>query len=114
MVPLVLVFSPVAVWALRLGGLRRLWSLSALALLVVLLLALVLSAVYSVPSRARTSRTSGSSSPRQQGDYSVAYSPECVEEEFCELCLYGVLRSSPAPGTEFLEHLGMFVASMGR
>src|ERR671916_333337 len=48
--PLVLAFSPAAVWALRVGGLRRLWSLCALALLVVILLAFVLSAVYSVPS----------------------------------------------------------------
>ena len=49
-VPLVLAFSPAAVWALRVGGLRRLWLLCALALLVVVLLALVLSTVYSVPS----------------------------------------------------------------
>ena len=49
-VPLILAFSPVAVWALRVGGLRRLWLLCALALLVILFLALLLSAVYSVPS----------------------------------------------------------------
>ena len=49
-VPLVLAFSPAEVWALRVGGLRRLWLLCALALLVVVLLALVLSTVYSVPS----------------------------------------------------------------
>jgi hypothetical protein len=24
-----------------------------------------------------------------------AYSPKCLEEEFCELLLYGILRSSP-------------------
>jgi hypothetical protein len=48
--PLILAFSPVAVWALREGGLRRLWLLCALALLTVLLLALLLSAIYSVPS----------------------------------------------------------------
>ena len=48
--PLILAFSPAAVWALRVGGLRRLWLLCALALLAVLLLALLLSAVYSVPS----------------------------------------------------------------
>jgi hypothetical protein len=48
--PLVLVFSLAAVWALRVGGLRRLWLLCALALLAVLLLALLLSAVYAVPS----------------------------------------------------------------
>ena len=48
--PLILTFSPVAVLVLRVGGLRRLWSLCALALLVVVLLALVLSAVHSVPS----------------------------------------------------------------
>lgn len=43
--PLVLAFSPTAVWALKVGRLRRLWMLCALALL-----ALLLSAVYSVPS----------------------------------------------------------------
>jgi hypothetical protein len=48
--PLVLAFSPTAVWALKVGGLRRLWMLCALALLAVLFLALLLSAVYSVPS----------------------------------------------------------------
>jgi hypothetical protein len=48
--PLILAFAPVAVWALRGGGLRRLWLLCALALLALLLVALVLSAVYSVPS----------------------------------------------------------------
>src|SRR5215211_6577876 len=46
----VLTFSPAAVWAIRAGGLRRLWLLSALTLLAVVLLAVVLSAVYSVPS----------------------------------------------------------------
>ena len=49
-VPLILAFSPVAVWALRVGGLRRLWLLCVLALIVVLFLALFLSAVCSVPS----------------------------------------------------------------
>lgn len=49
-VPLILVFSPVAVLGLRVGGLRRLWSLCALALLAVVLVALFLSAVYSVSS----------------------------------------------------------------
>ena len=49
-VPLILAFSPVAVWALRVGGLRLLWSLCALTLVAVVLLALFLSAVYSVPS----------------------------------------------------------------
>ena len=49
-VPLILAFSPVAVWALRVGGLRLLWLLCALTLLAVVILALVLSAVYSVPS----------------------------------------------------------------
>ena len=49
-VPLILAFSPAAVWALRVGGLRLLWSLCAFALLAVVLLALFLSAVYSVPS----------------------------------------------------------------
>ena len=48
--PLSLAFAPAAVWALRVSGLRRLWLLCALALLVDLLVALVLSAVYSVPS----------------------------------------------------------------
>ena len=48
---LVLLFSPAAGWALRVGDLRQLWLLCALlALLAVILLALVLSAVYSVPS----------------------------------------------------------------
>jgi hypothetical protein len=46
--PLVLAFGPVAVWVLRVSGLR--WLLCALALLAVILLALLLSAVYSVPS----------------------------------------------------------------
>ena len=48
--PLILVFAPIAVWVLRVGGLRRLWLLCSLALLALLLVALVLSAVYSVPS----------------------------------------------------------------
>jgi hypothetical protein len=46
--PLILAFAPVAVWALRVGGLR--WLLCALALLALLLVALLLSAIYSVPS----------------------------------------------------------------
>jgi len=48
--PLVLAFSLAAVWALRVGGPRRLWLLCALAFLSEFLLALLLSAVYSVPS----------------------------------------------------------------
>ena len=48
--PLVLAFGPVAVLALRTGGLRLLWIVCALALLAFVLLALVLSVVYSVPS----------------------------------------------------------------
>jgi hypothetical protein len=48
--PLILSFAPIAVWALRVGGLRRLWLLCTLALLFNLLAALVLSVVYSVPS----------------------------------------------------------------
>ena len=48
--PLILSFAPVAVWALRTGSLRRLWLLCALALVADLLAALVLSAVYEVPS----------------------------------------------------------------
>ena len=48
--PLILAFAPGAVWALRAGGLRRLWLLCGLAILAGLLAALVLSAVYSVPS----------------------------------------------------------------
>ena len=39
-----------AVWALRVGGLRRLWLVCAVALLALVLVALMLSAVYSVPS----------------------------------------------------------------
>ena len=49
-IPLILAFAPVAVWALRVGGPRRLWLVCALALLANLLAALVLSAAYSVPS----------------------------------------------------------------
>jgi hypothetical protein len=48
--PLILAFAPIAVWALRVGGLRRLWLLCALALLALVLVALILSALYSVPS----------------------------------------------------------------
>jgi hypothetical protein len=48
--PLILAFAPVAVWTLRVGGLRRLWLLCSLALLANLFAALVLSAAYSVPS----------------------------------------------------------------
>ena len=47
---LILAFSLAAVWALRVGDLRRLWLLCVLTLLAVVLLALLLSAVYSVPS----------------------------------------------------------------
>ena len=47
---LILAFSLAAVWAIRVGDLRRLWLLCALTLLAVVLLALLLSAVYSVPS----------------------------------------------------------------
>ena len=32
--------------------------------------------------------------PGSLGAYPSAYSPECVEDKFCELRLYGVLRSS--------------------
>ncbi len=49
-VPLTLAFGSAAVWALRVGGLRLLWSLCAFALVAVVLLALFLSAVYSAPS----------------------------------------------------------------
>ena len=48
--PLILAFGPVAVWAFRVGGLRWLWLLCAIALLALILLALLLSAIYSVPS----------------------------------------------------------------
>ncbi len=48
--PLVLAFSPAAVWALRVGGLKRLWALCALAFVALVLVALVLSTIYSVPS----------------------------------------------------------------
>ena len=47
---LVLAVSLLAVGAFRVGGLRWLWLLCALALLAVLLLSLALSAVYSVAS----------------------------------------------------------------
>ena len=47
---LVLAVSLVAVGAFRVGGLRWLWLMCALALLAVILLSLMLSAVYSVPS----------------------------------------------------------------
>jgi hypothetical protein len=49
-VPLILAFSPAAVWALRAGELPRLWLLCALTLVAIVLVALFLSAVYSVPS----------------------------------------------------------------
>jgi hypothetical protein len=49
-VPLILAFGPAAVWTLRVGGLRRLWSLCVLTLVAVVLVALFLSAIYSVPS----------------------------------------------------------------
>jgi hypothetical protein len=48
--PLILAFTPIAVWALRVGGMRRLWLLCALALLALVVVALTLSAIYSVPS----------------------------------------------------------------
>jgi hypothetical protein len=48
--PLILAFVPLAVWALRVGGLRRLWLLCALALLTLVLVSLMLSATYDVPS----------------------------------------------------------------
>src|SRR4051812_28470167 len=48
--PLILAFAPIAVWALRVGGMRRLWLLCALALLALVVVALTLSAMYSVPS----------------------------------------------------------------
>jgi hypothetical protein len=48
--PLILAFAPIAVWALRVGGLRPLWLLCAVALLALVLVALMLSAIYSVPS----------------------------------------------------------------
>jgi hypothetical protein len=48
--PPILTFAPIAVWALRVGGLRRLWLLCALALLALVLVALMLSAIYSVRS----------------------------------------------------------------
>lgn len=48
--PLILALSPVAVWALRVGGLRLLWLLCAIMLLAVLLVALLLSDVYSAPN----------------------------------------------------------------
>ena len=48
--PLILAFAPIAVWALRVGGMRRLWLQCALALLALVVVALTLSAIYSVPS----------------------------------------------------------------
>jgi hypothetical protein len=48
--PLILAYVPNAVWALRVGGLLRLWLLCAFALLAIMLAALVLSVAYSVPS----------------------------------------------------------------
>jgi asparagine N-glycosylation enzyme membrane subunit Stt3 len=45
---LILAFAPIAVWALRVSGLRRLWLLCVLALLVVV--AFMLSTIYSVPT----------------------------------------------------------------
>jgi hypothetical protein len=48
--PLILAFAPIAVWALRVGGMRRLWLLCALALLALVVVALTLSAIHSVPS----------------------------------------------------------------
>ena len=50
---LILAFAPVAVWALRVGGMRRLWLLCAIALLALVVAALMLSAMYSVPSSRR-------------------------------------------------------------
>ena len=47
---LVLAIGLLAVWMLRVGGLRLLWLVCAFALAAVFCLALVLSAVYSVPS----------------------------------------------------------------
>jgi hypothetical protein len=49
-VPLILAFGPAAVCALRVGGLRLLWSLCVFTLVAVILVALFLSAVYSVAS----------------------------------------------------------------
>jgi len=48
--PLIVAFAPVAVWVLRVGGLRLLWLLCFLTLLALILVALALSAVYAVPS----------------------------------------------------------------
>ncbi len=52
-IPLILAFAPVAVWALRSGGLRRLWLVCVLTLVALGLGALILSAIYSVPSNWR-------------------------------------------------------------
>ena len=48
--PLILAFAPIAVWALKAGGLQLLWLLCVLALLALVVVALMLSAIYSVPS----------------------------------------------------------------
>jgi hypothetical protein len=51
--PLVLGYGPVAVWALSTGGPRRLWALCVGVLGAVIVVALLVSAVYSVPSTPR-------------------------------------------------------------
>jgi hypothetical protein len=51
--PLILAFAPAGVWALRGGGLRRLWLRCTLTLLSIVVLAVGLSVRYSVPSTAR-------------------------------------------------------------
>jgi len=51
--PLILAFAPASVWALRVGNLRQLWLLCALALLADLLAALMLSAAYSLRNTMR-------------------------------------------------------------
>ena len=47
--PLILAFAPIAVWALRLGGPGWVWLLCVLALLTLVPVALVLFAMYGVP-----------------------------------------------------------------
>jgi hypothetical protein len=94
-VPLILAFSPAAVWALRVGGLRLLWSLCAFALLAVVLVALFLSAVYPVPSAWRVVL------------YSLGFVGPSIVFATCSLTLAsGIARTLP------LQLIVAFVGSM--
>ena len=48
-----LTYCPAAVWALRTGGLFRLWVVSVVALIAIVALAVAVSSLYSVPSTGR-------------------------------------------------------------